>query len=224
MHLQLPCTPRANAFLHIRYGDLLRLNESDRVAAYIYTCLRMGRKHAALQKHHSTVTWSYFPVKLTNTQRFDEKLLTISPISVAWYNTYLEEQFDTLFYLRITELVYMKRIPKENAISIFMMKYDIDEDQISAETLKKRYFRYRKKNVEFSKDLLGNNVPDVNTTKNTQMVIARIPEHDYKKLHEATQQLGMSKSKIIRSLIIKNISNAQFKSTKEDRSQLSLTL
>jgi hypothetical protein len=224
MILQLPCTPRAYEYLKIRYGSELLLLEGDRISGYIYNCLRIGKKHRPLQLSHEKYDWKFFPAKLNHTQIFDEKILNLSPLSVAWYNAFLEDKFDCLFYLRVSELVYLNRIPKEKAISTFMFKYDIDEDRLSQDTLNKRYYRYRASNEEFTRELLGNNVSVSDSVENSQSVTSWISPKDFQKLKQAQAELNLSRSTLIRSLIIKNISNAKFKSTKKQPGQLSLTL
>jgi hypothetical protein len=217
MLLQLPCTPRAYAYLKIRYGKLLKLNHTDKVAGYIYNCLLAGRSDQWLENYYQEKDFDVFPVRITDFQRFVEKLGgKVHARSVSYINDFLEGKFDDLFYSRVTELVYMRRIPKELAITTFMLAYDIDEERLSYESLAKRYYRYRKKNKEFEKKLICHNVPECNTVKNEQHLTLRISKFEAKKLKEASTELGMDRSKIIRSLIIKNISNAQFKTTKTD--------
>jgi hypothetical protein len=217
MLLQLPCTPRAYAYLKIRYGNLLKLNHTDKVAGYIYNCLLIGRRHKALEEHYNEMEFQVFPVRLSDYQVFIEKIGgKVHALSVSFINDFLELRFDDLLYTRVTELVYMRRIPKESAITSFMLAYGIDEERLSYESLVKRYYRYRKKNKEFDADIIWNNVLKCNTIQNTEHITLRLPEHELKKLKEATKETKLRRSSIIRSLIIKNISNAQFKTTKTD--------
>jgi hypothetical protein len=139
--LNLPVPAYIKDFLHCRYGsDSIVLPKNDRLNIIIRQYVRPGRprgKHA--------------PLAFRDHVKFEFNHIKCGPLGI-WLrqndqreiNEFLiEYEFYPLFYRSVDEMVF-QGMQIQDAIDKFVSDNKLNYDNIQFETLKKRYYRYRK--------------------------------------------------------------------------------
>jgi len=215
MRLELKLQPRAYAYMRYRYGERLSLPMADEGASFLYFAIRQGKRISkAFQDRNpsdqSTYTHTYI-VELKQWAFFQTGITDISMEAMIHINAYFKEQFKKAFYLRLMELMYVKqpRMKMIQAIYYIMEEWKMDDDLLTADALKKDFYRYKLKHPEIFKKTAFDFVPFVPTGKSNdaEVLKLRVDDELKNKFKKACNKQKLNMSQVLHCMIEKYVSN-----------------
>lgn len=144
MLLSIPVKPFALKFLTRHLGPGYKLGCGDLYGSYLFSLLRQPRDHRQYEKFLARYT-AVFPVKIVPYLVADRACKNCSPLTIVKFNTLVEEIFFKEFHDFVQFRTEETQVQAKVAIERFCTKFELTEDDIAYETLKKNWQRYQQK-------------------------------------------------------------------------------
>lgn len=141
--INIPTKRYLKAFLQNRFGEELLLSHHDPYGKCLYVLLSDNRKRKDMQP----ISGDYKEEMNVSLHRdaFRHYGFSISKTGVRAFNTFVEELFKEMVHSYIDGRLEVK--PKlKDAIADMRIYFKIDDDDWDYESIKKDYYRYRKRN------------------------------------------------------------------------------
>ncbi|MGI4870978.1 MAG: hypothetical protein ACRYFX_07350 [Janthinobacterium lividum] len=144
MLLQLPVKPYTLKFLTRHLGAAYKLGNVDIYGRFLFALLRQPRTDKQYDDYLDRYT-AKFPVRIVPYLVGDRACKNCSPLTVVHFNSFVEEIFYKEFHDFVQFRVEENGVQAKVAIERFCSRFELSEDDISYETLKKNWQRYLKK-------------------------------------------------------------------------------
>jgi hypothetical protein len=142
--LSLPVKPYTLKFLTRHLGAAYKLSNNDSYGLYLFSLLRQPRTDRQYEDYLGRYT-AQFPVSIVPYLVADRACKNCSPLTVVRFNNFVEGIFFTEFHSFVQFRVEETDMQAKQAIERFCKRFELTEDDISFETLKKNWNRYLKK-------------------------------------------------------------------------------
>lgn len=149
--------PYLRAFLCREFnaeGGFVKINRHNSIGRLIYSLIHLCNKPDYRQPSKNDVT-----IILPEVRRFhpERGFLYLPQFAQDCIEDHIEAYFDMRFYNFMNNSVNCK-VKQEDSIQYFLTAHKLKEDLISMDALKKKYYRFRRKNTEFVTGMLQRSV------------------------------------------------------------------
>jgi hypothetical protein len=155
--LHLPVKPYTLKFLTRHLGPNYKLGNGDIYGRVVFWLLRHPRTDRQYDDYLDRYT-ALFPVSIVPYLVADRACKNCSPLTIVHFNGFAEEIFFKEFHDFVEFRVEENHMEAKVAIEKFCNRFELTEDDISYETLKKnwgRYLRKQKKRAQTSNSPTG---------------------------------------------------------------------
>ncbi len=142
MTINIPVKPYILRYLRSRYNfsEVYKISRQHALDFLLQELLQPKvRKYEPVADATTVLT-----VKLSDTGEY-KHLTSIPASSIAIFNQFADEMLKLEFIAHVDALISFANFDSSEAIISFMDKYEFDDAEISFETLKKYYFRHKRR-------------------------------------------------------------------------------
>ena len=161
MYIKIPTKPYLKRYLHSKHPMPFSLRMNSNFGVFLYHLLRDRREDAKYEPYVKQYNVKY-TVRVSKYHMFDRGATNLSSYTIIRFNTFVEEKFKAELYAYLEQSEHIFEQTKhlftirnspftiKAAILQFLAKYNIDQGELSYDTVKKSYYRYRQKKLKKS--------------------------------------------------------------------------
>jgi len=155
--IKVPTKPYLKRYLHRKYPMPYKPREDEPFGAYLAQLLRDDRDHHRYAVYLKKFTVKYH-IRVNKRQFFNQYMFRLTPYSIYRFNSFVEKMFMQELYNYLAQVeetyastkhmftIFNSPFTTKAAIYRFLNKYNIDQSELSYQTVKKSYYRYKQKN------------------------------------------------------------------------------
>lgn len=156
MDFKIPTKPYLKRYLHFRYPQPYRISLADSFGVFLYHILRRQTYRVAHQPIAANFSVKY-SIKIGKWYLDSKGVCYLTNSTIVLFNNFVESMLREelykhlesceLHYAATAEIYNLKTSPFTTKAGIlnFLDKYNIDQQELSYQTLKKDYYRYKLK-------------------------------------------------------------------------------